>query len=196
MKTSSPTPDIHSARLELRTMTPEFMRACLSGDANKAQQVLDVNLPAEWPDSSILALRLRQLQADPELQPWLLRAMILKRTNTIVGYIGFHTRPNPHYLQQWLVDAVEFGFVVLPAFRRQGFAAEAAHALMHWANMLHGVRRFVLTIGPDNQPSQALAAKLGFKRIGSHMDEVDGPEDVLALEYISTKNPSTCGSSA
>ena len=165
------------------------MRACLggdnSGDNSKARQILDVNFPDEWPDRKILALRLRQLEADPELQPWLLRAITLRQTSTIVGYIGFHTRPDPHYLQRWLRGAVEFGFVILPAFRRQGFAEEAARALMYWANAAHAVNRFVLTIGPDNQASQALAAKLGFKRIGSHVDEVDGPEDVLAIEYVS-----------
>ena len=175
--------NIRSPRLELRAMTPQFMRACLDGDQSAARLILNVNIPAEWPDSSILALRLRQLEADPELQPWLLRAITLRETNTIIGYIGFHTKPNPHYLQQWLRDAVEFGFVIFPEFRRQGFAAESAQALMHWAHTMQGVNRFVLTIGPDNQPSQALAAKLGFKRIGSHMDAVDGLEDVLVLEY-------------
>jgi [ribosomal protein S5]-alanine N-acetyltransferase len=193
MTTGSSTSSLLSARLELRAMTPQFMKACLDGDKRTARQILDVDIPAEWPDSTILALRLRQLQADPELQPWLLRAITLRETSTIIGYIGFHTKPNPHYLQHWLRDAVEFGFVIFPEFRRLGFAAEAAQALMHWANELHGVSRFVLMIGPNNQPSQALASRLGFKRIGSHMDEVDGPEDVLALEYISPKNSAAHG---
>ena len=50
---------------------------------------------------------------------------------------------------------------------------------MHWAHLAHGVARFVMTIRPDNVPSQALAAGLGFVRIGSHIDEVDGLEDIL-----------------
>ena len=34
-------------------------------------------------------------------------------------------------------------------------------------------------VAPGNTASQNLAAQLGFKRIGSHMDEIDGEEDVL-----------------
>jgi [ribosomal protein S5]-alanine N-acetyltransferase len=165
-------------------MTPEFMLACIQGDLNTAQRLLGATLPGSWLENNkLLELRLRQLQADPDLQPWLLRAICLRATNELVGYIGFHTKPNPHYLQQWLRDAVEFGFTVLPEFRRRGYAREAALTLIEWAYKTHRVKSFVLSIAPQNQPSQALAAALGFKRIGSHHDEVDGLEDILALEY-------------
>ena len=50
---------------------------------------------------------------------------------------------------------------------------------MRWALLAHGVTRFAMTIRPDNHPSQALASQLGFVRIGSHIDEVDGLEDIL-----------------
>jgi RimJ/RimL family protein N-acetyltransferase len=194
MKTASQTAaSLFSQRLELRVMTPEFMHASISGDLSLAQQLLGAELPVVWPDNRVLLeLRLCQLKANPELQPWLLRAICLSETNAMIGYIGFHTRPNPHYLQRWLHDAVEFGFEIFPAFRRKGYATEAAQALMHWSSTTHGVNRFVLTIVPDNQASQALAAGLGFKRIGSHMDAVDGLEDVLTLEY-SVANPSPRG---
>jgi RimJ/RimL family protein N-acetyltransferase len=52
---------------------------------------------------------------------------------------------------------------------------------MRWATESHGVRTFVLSIRPDNIASQALAAKLGFRRIGLHVDDVDGVEDVLVF---------------
>jgi RimJ/RimL family protein N-acetyltransferase len=48
------------------------------------------------------------------------------------------------------------------------------------------VTKFVLSIRPDNAASQALAAELGFVRVGSHPDEVDGLEDVL--EYRASDN--------
>ena len=99
----------------------------------------------------------------------------------MVGHIGFHTGPAPDYLEPYSPGAVEFGFEVFPDFRRQGFAREASVALMQWARQTHGVQKFVLSISPGNGPSQSLAQQLGFVRIGSHMDEVDGPEDVLEL---------------
>ena len=65
---------------------------------------------------------------------------------------------------------------------RCGYAEEAVGGLMRWAGETHGVGRFVATIAPDNQPSMGLAAKLGFKRIGEHVDPVDGIEYVYLLD--------------
>ena len=101
----------------------------------------------------------------------------------MVGHIGFHALPGADYQNDWMPGAVEFGFSVFAPHRRRGYAEEAARALMRWAYETHGIRKFVLTIAPTNLPSQSFAAKLGFVSIGSHVDEVDGTEDILALEY-------------
>ena len=71
---------------------------------------------------------------------------------------------------------------MLEPFRRQGFAREAAEALLNWAREQHGITRFVVSIRPDNVPSLALARRLGFQRIGEHLDEVDGLEHIFRLE--------------
>lgn len=163
-------------------MTPDFLRASLDGDLVRAARLISASVPEAWPDcAAVLKLRLAQLEADPALQPWLLRAMIDRRTSAMVGHIGFHTAPNPDYLAANGPGGIEFGFTVFEPFRRRGHAFEASRALMRWADERHGVRRFVLSIRPNNLPSQTLAAKLGFLRIGSHVDEEDGPEDVLEL---------------
>lgn len=41
----------------------------------------------------------------------------------------------------------------------------------------------MVTIQPDNIPSVRLAETFGFRRIGLHIDEVDGLEDIYVLEY-------------
>jgi len=181
------TPSIQSNRLELISMTPAFLRASLEGDIRKAEQELRRSVPAGWPgeDAGVLSLRLKQLADEPALQPWLIRAMVLRETATMVGHIGFHTAPDPEYLRPLSPGGVEFGFTVFPAFQRQGFAREAARALMDWAHQTHGVQRFVLSIRPDNLPSQRLAAQLGFLRIGSHIDEIDGLEEILERRVVS-----------
>jgi ribosomal-protein-alanine N-acetyltransferase len=176
-------PIIQTKRLDLVPMTPAFLHASLVGDACKAEELLSVSLPVEWPGDYVntLSRRLRQLEVDRSLQPWLLRAMVLRGSGVAVGHIGFHTAPGPDDLRQVSPDAVEFGYTVYPAYRRQGYAGEAAVGLMRWATESHGVQSFVLSVRPDNIASQALAAKLGFCRIGSHVDEVDGVEDVLVF---------------
>ena len=171
---------IRSKRLDLVPLTPSFLRASLEIDLNTAEQILGAQLPKTWPDSSnTLSLRLRQLQEDSSLQPWLLRAIVLRAEGIMVGHIGFHSAPGPENLAAYASNAAEFGFTVFPPFRRCGYAREASVALMDWAHQTHGVCDFVLSIRPDNVASQSLAAQLGFLKVGSHIDPVDGPEDVL-----------------
>jgi RimJ/RimL family protein N-acetyltransferase len=178
---------ICSDRLDLIPMTPAFMRASLNHNIHEAEQHLQLSLPEGWPEerADLLSLRLKQLEDDPALQPWLLRAMALRGSGIMVGHIGFHTAPGADYLRPFSPGAAEFGFSVFPFFRRQGYAREASVALMRWARQAHNVRSFVMTIRPDNLASQALAAQLGFVRIASHIDEVDGLEDILEYRVSS-----------
>ncbi|MDP1592098.1 MAG: GNAT family protein [Prosthecobacter sp.] len=179
------TATIQSERLDLIPLTPMFLRAMLQQDLAEAERTLGCPLPDGLLDSTdVMALRLEQLEADPSLQPWLLRALVLREHRVMVGYIGFHTAPDAEYLQPYAPGGVEFGFTVYPPFLRQGYAREASKALMNWAHQVHGVTRFVMTIRPDNVASQALAAGLGFVRIGSHIDEVDGLEDILEHRLV------------
>jgi len=111
------------------------------------------------------------LAADPEYGPWAVRLLLLKPALETIGHIRFHSRPND--------GAVELGYVVFTPWRRQGFATEAAEAVMCWAVQQHGVRRFVASVRPDNEASQRMVAKLGFRKVGQQLDEVDGVEDIL-----------------
>ena len=168
-------------------MTPAFLEAALKGDTNAAEEILGLAIPPAWYEKRARwEMRLGQLRQDPSLQPWLARAMGLRGQGrglspVMVGYIGFHTGPNPEYLRELAPGAVELGYSVFPDYRRRGYAREAAQTLMDWACREHGIRRFVVSISPQNAPSLALAKGFGFQRIGSQMDEVDGPEDIFEL---------------
>ena len=114
--------------------------------------------------------------------------MVRRSDRIMIGRIRLHEAAGPAHLQDISPGAAEFGFEVFEPFRRQGFAREASLALMYWATARHGVTRFVLTIRADNLPSQALAAQLGFTRIGEHVDEIDGLEDILELQIDKRPN--------
>ncbi|MFL5806456.1 MAG: GNAT family N-acetyltransferase [Roseiflexaceae bacterium] len=173
---------IQSARLDMIPMTPEFLQASLDGDLAAAAAVIGLTIPTDWlEEPDLMRIRLDQLRADPSLQPWLLRAIGLRSERLMIGHIGFHTRPGAAYLADLAPGGVEFGYTVFARFRRQGYAREAAHALMGWAAREQGVPRFVVSISPQNLPSLGLAQQLGFQRIGSHVDEEDGPEDIFEL---------------
>ena len=148
---------------------------------------MGITAPTDWEIShQAMELRVNQLSKNPGLQSWLLRAIALRESGVLVGHIGFHTAPGAEYLAELSPGGVEFGFGVLEPWRRQGVATEASAAVMRWAREEHQVRRFVLSISPDNVPSLGLAAKLGFQKIGSHLDEVDGPEDIFERVYASS----------
>jgi [ribosomal protein S5]-alanine N-acetyltransferase len=171
---------IHSERLDLVSLSPGFLRAVLEHDLAEAERILGYPLPDGLLDAThVMTLRLQQLEAEPTLEPWLLRAIVHREQGVIVGHIGFHTAPGAEYLRPYSPEGVEFGFTIFPPFGRQGFAREASMAMMNWAHQVHNVTTFVLTISPNNTASQKLAAGLGFVRIGSHIDEVDGLEDIL-----------------
>jgi [ribosomal protein S5]-alanine N-acetyltransferase len=179
------TPAIRTDRLDLIPMTPAFLRASLNGDLAEAERHVGLTLPKRWPDiQAVLALRLEQLESDPTLQPWLLRAIGHRNNREMVGHIGFHSSPGADYLAQWSAGGAEFGFAIFPPHRRKGYAREASLALMQWARDVHDVTSFVVTISPSNVASLALASGLGFVRVGAHVDEVDGPEDVLLLNIV------------
>ena len=113
--------------------------------------------------------------------------MLLRREQRMIGHIGFHTRPGERYLDDLAPGGVEFGYTVFEKDRRQGYAREACVALMAWAHRVHGVTRFVVSIGPGNVASLELARGLGFKWIGSHLDEEDGPEDIFGRSLMTAR---------
>src|SRR5438067_499709 len=66
---------ILSERLELRSLSPRFIEALLSGRRSEAEAILHAPVPPEWPADvdHMLRLRLEQMQRDPGEQEWLAR---------------------------------------------------------------------------------------------------------------------------
>ena len=168
-------PAIESARLRLVSVGREVIESLLAGRRDEAQSLLGFALPPSWPEEErwLLQLRLAQLKEDPDALPWLLRALVLRRRNEGIGHINFHGPPHE--------GKVEIGYTVEPAYRRKGYAEEAVRAMFGWARE-QGVRRFIASVSPDNEPSLSLIRKLGFKPTGVQWDEEDGEELVFELD--------------
>jgi len=178
---------ILSERLALVSLSIEFMGASLDGEQALAEHLLGVQIPWNWlSERALIRRRLAQLEEDPTLQPWLLRAIVLTKQRQMVGHIGFHTSPGPEYLRDIAPTGIEYGYTIYGPFRRQGYAREASEALMRWAFLEHGVREFVVTIAPENVASQRLSEGFGFVQVGSHIDEEDGLEYIYKLYYNGT----------
>lgn len=175
---------ISSGRLNLVLLTPEVLRLSLEGNTEAVQGLLEFSVPEDWyQQQTLIRLRLQQINNNPAYQPWSTRAIVLRDERQMVGTIGFHTPPGAAYLHPYAPDGVEFGYTVFPPFQRRGYAREACLALMGWAYDEHQVTEFVVTISPENTPSLRLAENLGFRKVGSHIDEEDGLEEIFRLDF-------------
>ena len=171
------TAPIRCERFELELFSLAVIDALLAGDLAPAERELDVRFPPEnWlPDAGhMLRFRRADLLRDPDVWPWIARAMVLP-DRRMAGYIGFHGAPDAGGI-------AELGYTVFSGYRRRGFAYEAARGMMNWAHTQHGIRLFRVSISPDNAPSLAMAAKLGFVQTGEQMDEIDGLELVFDVQ--------------
>jgi [ribosomal protein S5]-alanine N-acetyltransferase len=97
----------------------------------------------------------------------------------MIGHAGYHGPPGVN--AKGAPDAVEIGYTVEERYRGRGYATEAAAELLRRAEE-RGVRHFVASTAPDNEPSLAIIRKLGFTQTGEAMDEEDGLELVFELE--------------
>ncbi len=175
---------ISSDRLDLVTLAPDILRFSLSRDASSVERHLGLSVPSDWyEEEALIRFRLEQITEDPAYLPWSVRAISLRAKGQMVGYINFHAKPADPYLKPHAPNGVEFGFEVFPPYRRHGYAREASDAVMKWAHDHHGVTEFILSISPSNFPSLRLARSLRFERVGSHIDEHDGLEDIFKLTY-------------
>lgn len=170
-------------RLRLARMTEEFLEASLEHRDDEAEALSGLEIPSEWfDDKDFIALRLRQYREDPVFARWGVWSVALRATDQMVGSIGFHSPPGPEYLRPLAPGGIEFGYRTFARHRRQGYARESIQALVSWAAREQHVPSFVISVGQTNTASLALAAKLGFEKVGEHQDAINGLEDVLRLQ--------------
>ena len=166
-------------------MSLELMVALDFGDRALLASLADFEIPPEFPepDEQVLKFRITDLTFDPGSHRWLVRAMVLREpARVMIGHVGFHGPPDEE-------GRAEVGYTVFDAYRRQGYALEAIEGLLRWAQEVEGVGAFRASVGPDNVPSLRLVEKLGFRQVGTQIDEIDGEELVFELD----RDPSVTG---
>ena len=166
---------VATPRLDLVVLPAPLIAALVDGDMTRAKQLSPFPLDEQTfaADGHVLARRHAQLTADPAQEPWLLHAAVLRETGEVVGRVGFHAPPDAE-------DTVEIGYSTGAAHRGRGIATEMAIGLIRWGAEA-GARTCLASIRPDNAPSLAIGQRLGFRRIGEQIDEIDGLEWVFAL---------------
>lgn len=165
---------ITTERFALHVLPAGLVHALATGTRYDGELPFDGVPDAFAVDAGVIRRRHEQLLADPGEEPWLLRAVVPHGTRVVVGRIGFHGPPDAE-------GVVEVGYTVAPEHRRQGVATEALAGLLGWARV-QGVSACLASVSPDNAASLATIARLGFVRVGEHIDEEDGLEWVHRLD--------------
>lgn len=173
---------LDTERLTLVRTTEDFLNHSFEGNVEASEEWLNATIPEDWfAKKEFIDLRRTQLRDDPTYREWSVWAIVLSESSQMIGHIGFHSPPDLAYLLKFVPTGIEFGYTIFPKYRRNGYATEAIQALMAWAIREQGIKNLIISISPDNTPSQALARHFGFKKIGEHQDEIDGLEEVFVL---------------
>ncbi len=168
---------IQTERLDLRLVSLAGLAATAAKNRAGTRRILG-KVPDVWFEEAWVAeLRLKQCEDDPAYGPWSIRAITLRETGEVVGNMNCHHVPMPFVLRGDTVMAVELGYSIFEPWRRRGFALEAIRGFAGWA-ALQGLEALVLSVSPENTASLRLAAKLNAEKIGSKVDEINGPEDI------------------
>lgn len=86
-------------------------------------------------------------------------------TNELIGCCG---------LRPFAKNEYEIGFHLRPAFWRQGYATEAATAVIQYAFTSLHATRIIAGHHPDNDGSRKILPRLGFQSIEEHFYEPTG----------------------
>lgn len=135
--------------------------------------------------SGPLRWRVPQVKADPAVNIWFIRWIVLRETKEIVGSISFHSPPDDS-------GVIEIGFGISQARRNNGFGTEALLGMWSWVIAQPGVKMLRYTVSASNLPSMAIISKFDFPHVGQQVDAEDGLEEIFEMSVadfqLSLKN--------
>ena len=112
----------------------------------------------------LLAPRIPQLKADPSVNKWFVRWVVLRSTQEIIGSTSFHGAPDEN-------GVIEIGLEVESAFQRQGYGKEILQGMWGWVVTQPGVKILRYSVKENNVASIALINFFEFKLMNEQIDE-------------------------
>lgn len=155
---------VETPRLSLIPFGLELIRAA-QRDPREAGALLSARVPPDWPGTDfaeILPFLEDWLAEDPGRAIWT-RIVLQRAERTLIGSVGFKAAPDA-------AGSVEIGYGITTAYRRRGYATEAARGLIAWAAREHGVVEVTAECFAENIASQGVLARLGMRKTGRDGD--------------------------
>lgn len=150
---------VRTERLHLVPCTPDIVRVMME-TPHELAPLFQATIPEGWPTPDLKEASsyfLSRLEEDPLAYVWLIWAILSEADRSVVGDIGFKGKPDAD-------GTVEMGYSIIPAFRRRGFAVEAARGLVTWAAGTGEVKTIVAECDSDNIASIRVLEKLRMER--------------------------------
>lgn len=145
---------LHTSRLSLRwlTLADADLMLAVWNDPAFIEYVGDRGIRTIDQAHSVMSQGALQLYADYGYGPY---RVALKADDTEIGICGLFRRQG--------FDEPDLGYSILPDFCGNGYAYEAASAVLDYARKELQLPRVTAFISPRNRPSIGLAEKLGLR---------------------------------
>ena len=155
---------IATPRLDLVAITPEALRSEQAADGRLAE-ILNCRVTSEWPHADwephVFELLLSMFAERPEDIGWH-RYILLRQGESdgdakpvLIGTLGaLHWPATP--------AEVEFGYAIIPEFRRHGYATEAAKAMLGWIEATDPTVTIMAHTYPELTGSVRILEQCGF----------------------------------
>lgn len=119
----------------------------------------------EFPEA--LEYTLKRLEAGEVAPEWGTYLFITTMERTLMGNGGYYGKPRAD-------GVVEIGYQIAPAYRGQGYATEAAQALIDWAFQDSRTRLVQAHTLADENASSSVLKKCGMVKVGEDVDPDEG----------------------
>lgn len=134
-------------------MTAALAQTAEAG-ANALADALNADIPPDWAAGGLRLLA--GVRRDAWNAPAPSRAIVVhKGDERVIGDIRFEPAP-------LMRETVELGYSIIPAYRRQGYAAEASGRIIAWLFDEAGVQTIIAGCDMRNRASVRTLRKLGF----------------------------------
>ncbi len=160
-------PALETARLRVTPFTPALVAAALRGRAHLGW-ALGVRVPIDWLQDEgegeevlpVIAEMLRADAARGASEHWGWWLILHRAERTLIGEVTCREPRDG-------TGTVEIGYGVVPAYQGQGYATEAAGAVVEWALYQPGVARVVACCLRDNAATRRVLEKLNLRQVGT-----------------------------
>jgi RimJ/RimL family protein N-acetyltransferase len=144
--------------LQLIPFSLDLIKATLVG-RSRLGELLGVTVPDSWPGDDFaeaLPTLLTQMEEQTTEMTWNW-LIIHKQDRALVGDVGFLRGPED--------GKAEIGYSIVPEYRNQGYATEAALYLIHWALQQREIKVVTAQCLSDNLSSIKVLEKIGMQQV-------------------------------